>query len=295
VADTPDTRAPELRLRADTTFVSPRDGFPIGTPPPACFATDSQQTTTMKLRDKRILITGGGSGIGLELARRLADGNRVVIAGRDEAKLERAQSLDHTLLTRRVDITSEESVAGVVAWLYTELDGLDLLVNNAGVMLGGPLTSARGAEKTAVEVEVNVAGTIRMTRLALPLLQASDASGVLFMSSAVALAAVPGFAVYAATKAAIHSLARSLRVELEPHGVRVFEALPPVVDTNLAHALDVPKISPAEVADAVIAGLQDDRAEIRIGSVRGLALLARLAPAVADRLVTHAIRPSGAR
>jgi len=68
--------------------------------------------------------------------------------------------------------------------------------------------------------------------------------GVLFVSSAVALTAVPGFAVYAATKAAVHSLARSLRPELRPMGIRVFEVLPPVVATEMTRDLDVPKIRP---------------------------------------------------
>jgi uncharacterized oxidoreductase len=120
-----------------------------------------------------------------------------------------------------------------------------------------------------------------MTRLALPLLEASRAGGVVFMSYAVALAAVPGFAVYAATKAAVHSLARSLRAELRPSETRVFEVLPPVVDTGPVRGLDVPKIAPSLVVDAILAGLARDRKEIRVGQVKGLAPLARLAPRLA--------------
>jgi uncharacterized oxidoreductase len=141
------------------------------------------------------------------------------------------------------------------------------------------------------DVEVNLLGALRMTRLALPLLDASSAGAVLFLSSAVALAAVPGFAVYAATKAAVHSLARSLRAELKPRGIRVFEALSPVVDTGPVQELDVPKLSAAAVADAIITGLQQDREEIRVGRVRQLAPLARLSPRLADRIVTRALTP----
>jgi uncharacterized oxidoreductase len=122
------------------------------------------------------------------------------------------------------------------------------------------------------------------------LLDASEGA-VLFVSSAVALAAVPGFAVYAATKAAVHSLARSLRAELKPTGIRVFEALLPVVDTGQVQELDVPKLSAAAVVDAIITGLQQDREEIRVGRVRQLAQLARLSPRLADRIVTRALTP----
>jgi uncharacterized oxidoreductase len=247
----------------------------------------------MKLAGKTILVTGGGSGMGLELARRLADSNQVVIAGRDEERLERARAHTPTLSTRRLDVTSEDQARDAIAWLMSEFEGLDVLVNNAGLFRGYELSDADAYAKSSADVDVNIVGALRMTRLALPLLEASRAGAVVFMSSAVALAAVPGFAVYAATKAAVHSLARSLRAELEPRGIRVFEVLPPVVDTGAAQDLDVPKLAPGIVADAIIAGVERDRDEIRVGQVRQLAPLARIMPSLADRLVTRALTQSG--
>ena len=247
----------------------------------------------MKLQGKNILITGGGSGIGLELARRLAGANQVVIAGRNEAKLERARIQAPTLRTLRLDVTSDDEALEAVTWLADELGGLDLLVNNAGVLGGHELTSPQAAAESVAEVEVNLIGPIRMTRLALPLLASSPEAGVVFMSSAVALAAVPGLAVYAATKAALHSLARSLRGELKDNHIRVFEVLPPVVDTDFARNLDVPKIPSPVVADAILTGLARNHDEIRIGPVRQLAPLARFVPRLGDRIVQHALQPRG--
>jgi uncharacterized oxidoreductase len=245
----------------------------------------------MKLEAKRILITGGGSGIGLELARRLAAANTVVIAGRDEARLGRAREGTPSLRTVGLDVTSEEKARRAVARVERELGGLDLLVNNAGLFRGYPLAAPEAETRGAEDVEVNLGGSIRMTRLALPMLSAAAEGAVVFMSSAVALAAVPGFAVYAATKAAVHSLARSLRAELRGDGIRVFEVLPPVVDTGASQALGVPKIAPSAVVDAILAGIARDREEIRIGPVRPLGPLARLAPSLADRIVVRALRP----
>src|SRR5262249_19820379 len=142
-------------------------------------------------------------------------------------------------------------------WIAAELGGLDVLVNNAGVFRGYPFTSPECAPLSVEDVELNVGGTLRMTRLALPLLKPSRGA-IVFVSSAVALGAVPGMAVYTATKAAVHSLARSLRAELRPAGVRVFDVLPPVVDTGQAGGLDVPKVPPGAVADAIVAGLERD-------------------------------------
>jgi uncharacterized oxidoreductase len=244
----------------------------------------------VNLVGKRILVTGGGSGIGLELARRLGGRNRLVIAGRDEERLERARAETPALYTRRLDVTSEDDAREAIAWLERELGGLDVLVNNAGLR-SYALANADAAARSSEDVEVNLVGALRMTRLALPLLGAGGDGAVVFISSAMALGAVPGYAVYAATKAAVHSLARSLRAELAPNGIRVFEVLPPLVDTGPVNDVDVPKLSPGSVADAIIAGVERDRDEIRVGRVRQLVPIARLAPRLGDRLVMRALTP----
>jgi threonine dehydrogenase-like Zn-dependent dehydrogenase len=214
----------------------------------------------MRLEGKRIMITGGGSGIGLALARRLADANRVVIAGRDEAKLERARTQTPKLRTLRVDVTSESEAREAITRIGDEL-GLDLLVNNAGLLRAYPLSSANAETWSVEDVEANIGGVLRMTRLALPLHEASPEAGLAFVSSADALAAVPGYAVYGATKAAV------------------------------VRDLNVPKLPPAAVADAIITGLQRDREEIRVARVRQLAPPARIMPRLADRIVTRALTP----
>jgi uncharacterized oxidoreductase len=245
----------------------------------------------MQVSANRILITGGGSGIGLELARLLSHDNQVVIAGRSEARLEDARVRTPALSTRRLDVTSEDDARDAIAWVDSELGGLDLLVNSAGLLRGYPLSAGDAGAKSSEDLAVNLHGAIRMTRLALPLLGTRREGAVVFISSAVALAAVPGFAVYAATKAAVHSLARSLRAELRQDGIRVFEVIPPAVDTGPMGDLEVPKLSPATVAAAIVSGLRRDREEIRIGRIRQLAPLARLSPSLADRLVTRALTP----
>jgi uncharacterized oxidoreductase len=242
----------------------------------------------MNLSGKRVMVTGGSAGIGLELARRLANRNQVVITGRDEERLARARTDIPNLHIRRLDVTSEEEAHGAIAWIQAELGGLDVLVNNAGLLRGYTLADGDAAAKTSEDVEVNLVGALRMTRLALPLLRVPRDSAVVFISSAVALAAVPGFTVYAATKAAVHSLARSLRAELKPMDIRVFVVLPPLVDTGPVRNLDVAKLSPGAVADAIVAGIERNREDIRVAQVRQLAVVARVVPGLADRLVQRA-------
>ena len=246
----------------------------------------------MKLENKRILITGGGSGIGLELARRLGEANDVVIAGRTTSKLHAARAGNPRLRPVQLDVTSEDSARELIESIESDLGGLDLLVNNAGVMRGGELTAADTATTTTEELEVNLGGAIRMTRLALPLLKAAPQAGIVFISSAVAVTAVPHLSVYAATKAGVHSFARSLRAELADTSIRVFEALPPVVDTEMTRDLDVGKVPPSAVAKAVIAGITRGKEQIPIARVRLLVVMARIAPGIADGIVQRALRPS---
>jgi short-subunit dehydrogenase involved in D-alanine esterification of teichoic acids len=167
------------------------------------------------------------------------------------------------------------------------LGRLDVLVNAAGVLqpprVGAAERSGDEGSSVQAEVEINLLGSMRMTRLALPRLQAAGGT-VVFFSSALALTAAPGLASYAATKAAIHSYARSLRAELAGE-VGVVEVVPPFVDTGLSAGIDAPKVSADAVAAAIIDGLERGRVEIRVGRVVSLARLARLWPSAADRII----------
>jgi uncharacterized oxidoreductase len=241
----------------------------------------------MRLTDRRILITGGGSGIGLGLGRALASENMVVIAGRDEGKLEEVRAGNPRLRTLRLDVTSEEDAGRAIAWVEEHLGGLDLLINSAGVFRSGAFDEP-GAERAARDdVEVNLLGFVRMTRLALPLLRKSDDGAVVMLSSALALVSSPRMAVYAATKAAIHSLARSLRAELEGE-VKVFDVLPPWVESSLSRTVSGAKILPEDVADEIVAGLRKDRFEIRVGRIKQLSVISRISPPLADSIAARA-------
>jgi uncharacterized oxidoreductase len=245
----------------------------------------------MDLHGKTILVTGGGSGIGLALARRLAEENTVVIAGREEAKLERARAEVPALRALRLDVTSETEARAALARMASEFGGVDLLVNSAGVAGSDPLEAPEASASTVRDIEINLGGVVRMTRLALPMLRASEEAGILFISSGMALAAAPNAPVYAATKAAVHSLARSLRAELGPTGIRVFEVIPPMVDTELRRGLDVPKVPVSAVVDATLDGIRRNRDEIRIGRVKALAIAARISPRLADWLAVRSLTP----
>jgi uncharacterized oxidoreductase len=239
----------------------------------------------MDLHDRRILITGGTSGIGLELAKLLANDNHVVVGARDITTHQR-EGTGSGLHAVMLDVTSEVDSRAALAEAVDHLGGLDMLVNSAGILRRIAQSEATAAAAVEAEVAVNLVGSMRMTRLALPSLEHADDGAVVFLSSALALTAAPGLASYAATKSGVHSFARSLRAELAGR-VRVFDVLPPFVDTALAAGFAGPKLSPEVVAAAIVEGLRRDRYEIRIGRANALSWMARLWPAAADRIIAR--------
>jgi short-subunit dehydrogenase involved in D-alanine esterification of teichoic acids len=239
------------------------------------------------------LVTGGGSGIGLAIARRLLDdGNTVIIAGRSPERLERARDQLPALHAVPFDVSDEAQIRHALDGIAGGFGRLTLLVNSAGVLGGYDFVDDRGAgPRMDEEVTTNLLGLLRVTRLALPLLLAQPAAAVVNVSSVLAYAGTPGSAVYSATKAAVHSFTRSLRVRLAGTPVRVFEVFPPLVDTDMVRGLDVPKVAPEVVAGAVMHGLRRDRHEVRVGGSRAVHILSRISPGRAESAVRRAVTP----
>jgi uncharacterized oxidoreductase len=243
----------------------------------------------MKLKENTIFITGGGSGIGLALAESFQiQGNQVIICGRNPAKLARAQRDVPGLITMSCDITDEDNVQRVVAHLESEFPTLNVLVNNAGVLyMDDFYRNANGLGKIENEIDTNFLGPVRLTGLLLPQLARQPEAAILNVSSGIAYVPMAGAAVYSATKAAMHSWTRALRYQLQKTPVKVFELLPPTVDTAMTRDMDGEKITPEVLAKATLEHMEKDKTEIRVGQARALYFMSRIAPTMAERLLQN--------
>ncbi|PRX50882.1 NADP-dependent 3-hydroxy acid dehydrogenase YdfG [Prauserella shujinwangii] len=205
--------------------------------------------------DGRIaLVTGGTSGIGLATARRLlAEGARVVVTGRDPDRLDAAVAeLDggDRVLAVRADV-AEPAGPGLLAAAIRDRHGrLDVVVANAGTASFQPLGDVTGGEFARV-VDVNVKGVLFTVRAALPLLP--DGAAIVLTASWAPHRGVPGAALYAASKAAVRTLAPSLAAELAPRRIRVNAVSPGYIETPAFRAHVSPEARAAAVA-AVAAG-----------------------------------------
>ncbi|WP_406475444.1 SDR family oxidoreductase [Streptomyces sp. NBC_01615] len=188
----------------------------------------------MKMTGNTILITGGTSGIGLGLALRLHEaGNKVIVAGRRKELLDEITAAHPGVEALVLDVTDPASIAQARETTASAYPELNVLVNNAGIMLRENLLDPADLQVAEDHVTVNLLGTIRMTYAFLPLLVGKNDSAIMNVTSALAFVPLPITPTYNATKAALHSFSESLRVQLADAGVQVIEVAPPGVRTTL--------------------------------------------------------------
>ncbi|MEV0910176.1 SDR family oxidoreductase [Streptomyces hokutonensis] len=195
----------------------------------------------MKLTGNTILITGGTSGIGLGLALRLHEaGNKVIVAGRRKKLLDRITGEHPGIEALALDVADPASIARATETVATAHPELNVLVNNAGIMLRENLLDPAALPVAEDHVTVNLLGTIRMTYAFLPLLTGKADAAVVNVTSALAFVPLPITPTYSATKAALHSFSESLRVQLAraDAGVQVIEVAPPGVRTTMLDQQD---------------------------------------------------------
>lgn len=223
-----------------------------------------------------VLITGGATGIGLCAARRLLDaGNDVLVCGRRQDKLDAAQRELPGLKARRCDVGSEPGREALAAWARSE--HVNVLVNNAGMQRMVDLKQGFGALGAGDnEVRINFEGPVYLTARLLPDLLARGEGAVVNVTSGLGYVPMAIMPVYCATKAAMHLFSVSFRHQLRGSGVKVFELIPPTVDTELDRGARARRgqadrgIQPDEVARALMDGLAGDRFEIAVGRAADL-------------------------
>ncbi len=186
------------------------------------------------------LVTGGGTGIGLAIARCMIEaGAQVVIAGRTESTLRRAcETLGPGCSAEQYDVTQFEAAPALVERIRDRLGKLTILVNNAGVHLKKWAVDTSEADVARV-LDTHLLGGLALTRACAPHMIAARGGAVLFMGSMASLLGLPMVIAYTAAKTACVGAVRALASELSPHNVRVNAILPGWIETDMLHkALD---------------------------------------------------------
>jgi uncharacterized oxidoreductase len=249
----------------------------------------------MILTGRTILITGGSAGIGLAFALKFLElGNTVIVTGRRQTSLDEVKAKYPKLHTIQGDVAEPAQIAALAARVKAEFPKLDVLVNNAGIMLHKNLkVPAADLDGLMAEVNINVGGVIRTTSAFIDILAVNKGT-VINVSSALAFVPLPSAPIYCATKAAIHSYTQSLRFQLEETGVEVIELMPPAVKTAMTADLHegegVTLITTDELIKQSFAGFKAGKLEIRPGQSNQLALMRRIAPNFINKQLWKASR-----
>jgi len=215
----------------------------------------------MQLSGNTILLTGGSSGIGLALTRRLiAAGNQVIVTGRRADALAAVTAELPSVITEVNDAADAGARARLIAGLTARFPDLNVLINNAGIQRRVDLVRGEPWEATREEIAINLEAPLHFASLLIPHLRERPRAALINVSSGLAFVPLAAVPVYSATKAAIHSFTMSLRHQLRATSIEVVEIIPPAVRSNLggSHDFGVPT---DEYADSVIAQLGEGRAE----------------------------------
>ncbi len=242
----------------------------------------------ISMKDRRVLITAGASGLGLEMARVFTDaGCRVMICDINEQSLAAAQQELADLRVATANVADEESVRALFDAVRDQLGGLDILINNAGV--AGPTGPVETLSKSDWDqtLNVNITGQFLCAREAVPMLKQSEHGVMLNLSSAAGHLGFAGRTPYSASKWAVVGFTKSLAIELGPYGIRVNAILPGAVEGPRIRAVIAAKAQTLGVPEAELAKRHEQQAVLgRMVTARDIANMALFAASDAAINVT---------
>ncbi len=213
------------------------------------------------IQGKSVLVTGANRGIGEALVRALiaAGASRVYAGARKiDSLAQLVSAAPYVVVPVQLDVTKAEDIANVARTIAD----LDILINNAGIANGSNFSGEGSLQIAASEMATNYFGPINLTHALMPALRKSATAAVINVSSIAGIANFPTLGPYSASKAAVHSFTQGLRAELRSANIFVQGVYPGPVDTDMTKGWEMDKATPADVAAAVLAGLENGAEDV---------------------------------
>lgn len=241
----------------------------------------------MRINGNTVLITGGATGIGLGLAEELVNaGNEVIICGRREGMLKEAKRKIPKLHTKVCDVSDEEDRKELADWILSGFKDMNILINNAGIQRRVDYRTGRSnTNPSEDEIDINLKAPIRLCEIFIPHLMQKKEAAIVNVTSGLGFSPAAAMPVYCATKAALHSFTMSLRHQLRDTPIKVFELIPPAVETDLHKGArerggqrNMNIITVKEFVVPAMEALKNDEYEKAVGMAEGIMMGARKNP-----------------
>lgn len=239
----------------------------------------------MNLQNSTVLITGGTSGIGLELVKQLTEqGADIIITARNLDALNKTKKKFPKVHTFQSDVSNSKDIEELYKNVIHRFPELNIIINNAGLMrLINLQDSTLDLENINREVATNLSGTIQMVHQFLPHLLTKKSAAIVNVSSGIAFLPYSIAPIYSATKAGVRAYTQALRLQLEDTNVNVFEMIPPGVNTNLQNEWSQKPnpstmMSVEKMVNVAIQGLLKDKKELRPFLISMIKLASRIVP-----------------
>jgi len=240
----------------------------------------------MIIQKKRIVITGGTSGIGFEIVKALYLTNEVIVIARDAGKLNRLREDFEGIAIYQADLSQLNQIEDTADKIVERFGKIDLLINNAAVQHQPTFLDDQFQYETITqEINVNFTSVCSLSYRLLPALMHEDESIILNVNSALALAPKTSSAVYCATKGALNIFTQSLRYQLEKTNIGVHQVFLELVDTPMTRGRGKNKVSAVDAAREIIKGVENNIPDHYVGKVRLLKFLLRLMPSLVQRIL----------
>jgi uncharacterized oxidoreductase len=239
----------------------------------------------MELKNSTVLITGGTSGIGLELVKQLTEqGANIIVTGRKLEALNETKRQFPEVHVFQSDVSNPKDIEQLYKEVTYRFPDLNIIINNAGLMrLIDLQDTSLDLENINREIATNLSGTIQMVHQFLPHLTAQKSAAIVNVSSGIAFMPYSVAPVYSATKAGVHAYTQALRLQLEDTNVKVFEMIPPGVSTNLQNDWSVQPnpgmmMSADKMVRVAINGMLKDKKELKPFLISVIKTASRIVP-----------------